>query len=1065
MAKHKKTQTPQEMYKARKQREEDEKNANLPPGLINHGNTCFMNSTLQGLIATRLLYDLVHFTPVPPTLHSAMGAPIMARRSPQLTNGHDLGGQYEQPWVESMPLGDIFIATMRKAWGFQDARRRESMSPKEILTTIGHKYDQYLDFRQQDAHEFLRHMLDAMRMEELDVIKKRQPPPPKEKERRGRRTHALPPPSSSDPSIPIPSPAPTLDALAPEDKLESFVDMLFGGRLASILVCEKCKKISVTHEEFNDLSLSIKPEDYVKARKRDRIRKLADKLRILPPGMQRSSSVPASPLRRSSEEPPPEEPPENEDPRRNSFDHAGAEGEARNSVREMAVESLGITLPSVVTEDEGVVEGGDEKEVSHVSFSESTERKDDEGSQVKDKGKDKKEKDDDAWAKLSRRISVSMKMGRRDKDSRPPSRMADRGRKAEIKEAARENKNAESESSAHSSLAPAARTGDAGSDVGYASDNVQGRGPSPSPVASPLPASPLLASTRLPNIRRTSAQFVHKRAKSPAAPKLSHAESSYLRHILADVHPSSGNPLAMLQHAFAGTGTNGVPSSPSLSAQALWAKLGHMPGIEECLRMFTAVEIMEGDNMVGCHRCWKIANGTYRPRRKAEVDENEAGSESEQSEADEEKRGKPVSVTAAESAQGATVKASEDALLSSPDLSSSGRVSPASASVLSTTVTMTSSLIDDTASISSAPTTVASAIPLRRADSSPADDKRPAKLSTGSSTFGGLPIPLISTTAPESPHSAPASTRNMERSRSADALPQHWTPGATAAAASLLTPRARRRARSKKARKDGAEDSSDSSDDSYDESGSDSSADNSVYSDVSSLASPLASPAMSPNASVEKLLVPTPPSSSRAPSKQPSPPKVPRSKQVIPRRMYKRYLISTPPPILVVHLKRFQQTSKTYSVSFTSGFKKLDDFVAFPEYLDLAPYLAPKKEEFGLGKKGPAKLKVNGKAKNHEHCMYRLYAVVVHIGNMLGGHYIAYTALPSSNPPPASVSGSDYSSTPTLGDHPSHILEITTEHHHKHSRQWAYISDTIVRLTTLEEVLKAKAYICMYERI
>ena len=37
------------------------------------------------------------------------------------------------------------------------------------MTTIGRKYDQYLGFRQQDAHEFLRHMLDAMRMEELDV--------------------------------------------------------------------------------------------------------------------------------------------------------------------------------------------------------------------------------------------------------------------------------------------------------------------------------------------------------------------------------------------------------------------------------------------------------------------------------------------------------------------------------------------------------------------------------------------------------------------------------------------------------------------------------------------------------------------------------------------------------------------------------------------------------------------------------------------------------------------------------------------------------------------------------
>ena len=38
-----------------------------------------------------------------------------------------------------------------------------------LLTTLGRKYDQYLDFAQQDAHEFLRILLDAMRMEEFDV--------------------------------------------------------------------------------------------------------------------------------------------------------------------------------------------------------------------------------------------------------------------------------------------------------------------------------------------------------------------------------------------------------------------------------------------------------------------------------------------------------------------------------------------------------------------------------------------------------------------------------------------------------------------------------------------------------------------------------------------------------------------------------------------------------------------------------------------------------------------------------------------------------------------------------
>lgn len=41
--------------------------------------------------------------------------------------------------------------------------------PRPILTALGQKYEQYLDFAQQDAHEFLRILLDAIRMEEFDV--------------------------------------------------------------------------------------------------------------------------------------------------------------------------------------------------------------------------------------------------------------------------------------------------------------------------------------------------------------------------------------------------------------------------------------------------------------------------------------------------------------------------------------------------------------------------------------------------------------------------------------------------------------------------------------------------------------------------------------------------------------------------------------------------------------------------------------------------------------------------------------------------------------------------------
>lgn len=59
-----------------------------------------------------------------------------------------------------------------------------------------------------------------------------------------------------------------------------------------------------------------------------------------------------------------------------------------------------------------------------------------------------------------------------------------------------------------------------------------------------------------------------------------------------------------------------------------------------------------------------------------------------------------------------------------------------------------------------------------------------------------------------------------------------------------------------------------------------------------------------------------------------------------------------------------------------------------PEYLDLQPFLLPRKSEFfGRGKGGrrgeKERERDKEKGKGQERCMYRLYAVVVHIGNMV----------------------------------------------------------------------------------
>ena len=162
--------------------------------------------------------------------------------------------------------------------GYDEISARRSMRCNHLLHEMAKKYDQYDDYEQQDAHELLRHLLDSMEMEEKDVIKivQPQPPPQPRKKRRSRQDGISPLPSplpsrSTSPAPPpIAAPEPSPDHLAvpvspasypnhleqpgmpavpkeiPEDqKLIPFVDVLFGGSLASVIVCEYCKAVSL----------------------------------------------------------------------------------------------------------------------------------------------------------------------------------------------------------------------------------------------------------------------------------------------------------------------------------------------------------------------------------------------------------------------------------------------------------------------------------------------------------------------------------------------------------------------------------------------------------------------------------------------------------------------------------------------------------------------------------------------------------------------------------------------------------------------------------------------------
>jgi hypothetical protein len=87
----------------------------------------------------------------------------------------------------------------------------------------------------------------------------------------------------------------------------------------------------------------------------------------------------------------------------------------------------------------------------------------------------------------------------------------------------------------------------------------------------------------------------------------------------------------------------------------------------------------------------------------------------------------------------------------------------------------------------------------------------------------------------------------------------------------------------------------------------------------------------------------------------------------------------------------------------------------------------------------------------------------------LGGHYIAYVALPEQ-PPLSGIQTKESDNGGERLDNSDQGFDATEKRSSPGGpkvvkRQWAYISDTNVRLVSLEEVLNARAYICMYERV
>uniref|UniRef100_A0A667XKM1 Ubiquitin carboxyl-terminal hydrolase 16 n=1 Tax=Myripristis murdjan TaxID=586833 RepID=A0A667XKM1_9TELE len=149
-----------------------------------------------------------------------------------------------------------------------------------------------------------------------------------------------------------------------------------------------------------------------------------------------------------------------------------------------------------------------------------------------------------------------------------------------------------------------------------------------------------------------------------------------------------------------------------------------------------------------------------------------------------------------------------------------------------------------------------------------------------------------------------------------------------------------------------------------------------------------------------------------------------RSKKNVYTDALKQMLISSPPPVLTLHLKRFQQNG--YSIC------KVNRHVQFPLVLDLAPYCA---------------LNCKNVTEGETQVLYSLYGIVEHSGTMRSGHYTAYVKVrpqcPTSSSNGFTAQGD---AEPPKGS-------------------WYHISDTSVQPVTESKVQGSQAYLLFYERI
>lgn len=181
-------------------------------GLKNLGNTCFMNSVLQSLSNIEEFCNVLTSLPsLEHQLKSSKEARIAIRRIS------------DDGIIVTEELKKVLMA-------LKESEEKTAISPESLFQAVWKVVPRFRGYQQQDAHEFLRYMLDRLHTELLLLLPNRFRPMDRMED---------------------------LLRSASLVKSQSMVTSVFGGTLQSEVTCLSCRTTSKKHDPFLDLSVDI----------------------------------------------------------------------------------------------------------------------------------------------------------------------------------------------------------------------------------------------------------------------------------------------------------------------------------------------------------------------------------------------------------------------------------------------------------------------------------------------------------------------------------------------------------------------------------------------------------------------------------------------------------------------------------------------------------------------------------------------------------------------------------------------------------------------------------------